>query len=54
MGFTVVAEGVETPAELELLSDWVVDMIQGFYFSPPVSCGKLLELLAPGTEDGSA
>ena len=54
MGFTVVAEGVENPAELELLSDWGVDMIQGFYFSPPVSCGKLLELLAPGTEDGSA
>ena len=55
MGFTVVAEGVETPAELELLSDWGVDMIQGFYFSPPLSCGKLLELLlsetnpAPGT-----
>ena len=54
MGFTVVAEGVENPAELELLSDWGVDMIQGFYFSPPVSCGKLLELLVPGTEDGFA
>ena len=31
--------------ELELLTDWGVDMIQGFYFSPPVSCEKLLELL---------
>ena len=45
MGFCVIAEGVETTQELELLTDWGVDMIQGFYFSPPVSCEKLLELL---------
>lgn len=50
MGYTVVAEGVETPAELELLSSWGVDMIQGFYFSPPVSRSKLLELLLPKTD----
>ena len=50
MGFTVVAEGVETPAELELLSAWGVDMIQGFFFSPPVSCGQLPELLLPKPE----
>ena len=46
----VVAEGVETPAELELLSGWGVDMIQGFYFASPVSGSKLLELLLPGTD----
>ena len=51
MGFTVVAEGVENPAELELLSRWGVDMIQGFYFSPPVSCSKLLELLLPKADE---
>ena len=54
MGFTVVSEGVESPAELELLSDWGVDMIQGFYFSPPVSCSKLLELLLPGEGNAPA
>lgn len=51
MGFAVVAEGVENPAELELLSGWGVDMIQGFYFSPPVSCSRLLELLLPSADD---
>lgn len=51
MGFTVVAEGVENSTELDLLSGWGVDMIQGFYFSPPVSCSKLLELLLPKADD---
>ena len=51
MGFTVVAEGVETRAELELLSDWGVDMIQGFCFSPPVSGSKLLDMLLPKADD---
>ena len=47
MDFTVIAEGVETSAELELLSGWGVDMIQGFYFSRPLSGAGLLELLLP-------
>ena len=51
MGFTVVAEGVENSTELDLLSGWGVDMIQGFYFSPPVSCSKLLELLLPKADE---
>lgn len=50
MGFTVVAEGVETRAELKLLSSWGVDMIQGFYFSPPLNYSELLELLLSGTD----
>ena len=45
MDFTVIAEGVETSAELKLLSDWGVEMIQGFYFSPPLSRAGLLKLL---------
>ena len=45
MDFMVVAEGVETSAELKLLSDWGVEMIQGFYFSPPLSRDGLLKLL---------
>lgn len=47
MDFAVIAEGVETSAELKLLTDWGVDMIQGFYFSRPLSGAGLLELLLP-------
>jgi EAL domain-containing protein (putative c-di-GMP-specific phosphodiesterase class I)/GGDEF domain-containing protein len=45
MGYTVVAEGVETAEEMNLLLSWGVDMIQGFYFSKPVCQEDLLKLL---------
>ena len=45
MGFHVISEGVETEAEVKLLSDYGVDMIQGFYFSKPLPSEKLLDLL---------
>ena len=45
MGFHVISEGVETAAEVKLLSDYGVDMIQGFYFSKPLPPEKLLDLL---------
>ena len=45
MGFHVISEGVETNAEVKLLSDYGVDMIQGFYFSKPLPPEKLLDLL---------
>ena len=45
MGFHVISEGVETEAEVKLLSDYGVDMIQGFYFSKPLPPEKLLDLL---------
>ena len=45
MGFHVISEGVETDAEVKLLSDYGVDMIQGFYFSKPLPPEKLLDLL---------
>ena len=32
----VVAEGVETEAQLKLLMDWGCDVIQGYYFSKPL------------------
>ncbi|MGL6227697.1 MAG: sensor domain-containing protein [Culicoidibacterales bacterium] len=32
----VVAEGVETSAELELLAAWEADYLQGYYFSPAI------------------
>ena len=45
MGFNVIAEGVETKEEVELLGKWGVDMIQGYYFSKPLSEQKILESL---------
>ncbi|MGE0383978.1 MAG: EAL domain-containing protein [Gammaproteobacteria bacterium] len=46
MEIAVVAEGVETRAQLELLREWRCDAIQGFYFSPPVPAADLDRLLA--------
>ena len=45
MGYYIVSEGVETEEEVNLLSSWGVDMIQGYYFSKPLPKDKLLELL---------
>lgn len=36
LGLEVVAEGIETPAQLATLRDWGVDHGQGFYFSKAV------------------
>lgn len=44
-GYTVIAEGVEEKAEVKLLTEWGVDMIQGFYFSKPLSEQDLLQVL---------
>lgn len=44
-GMTVVAEGVETKAQLALLKELGADEIQGYYFSPPLpaeECGPFL------------
>jgi diguanylate cyclase (GGDEF)-like protein len=40
----VIAEGVETPEQLALLSDLGCDQYQGFYFSPAVSADKFMAL----------
>ena len=45
MGYKIVSEGVETEEEMNLLSGWGVDMIQGYYFSKPLSEHEILELL---------
>ena len=36
LGYTVVAEGVETKAQADVLSDMGVENLQGFYFSKPM------------------
>lgn len=40
-----VAEGVETEEDVEILRDWGVSYIQGFYFSKPLEEEELLEVL---------
>jgi EAL domain-containing protein (putative c-di-GMP-specific phosphodiesterase class I) len=44
----VVAEGVETPAELAFLRANNCDEAQGYYFSRPVSAEKFATLLEAG------
>ena len=43
---TVVAEGVETENQLELLKKLNCDTIQGYFFSPPVPSDKALEYVS--------
>ncbi len=45
LGLTVVAEGVETAEQLEMVQSWGCDASQGFYFSPAVSSDQLAEML---------
>ncbi|WP_243033043.1 EAL domain-containing protein, partial [Vibrio cincinnatiensis] len=41
LGFRVVAEGVETLSQMEVLSELDIDIIQGFYFSKPKTLAEL-------------
>jgi diguanylate cyclase len=49
----VIAEGVETPEQLQLLAKLGCDQYQGFYFSPALVPAKFEELLRedPLTEE---
>jgi diguanylate cyclase (GGDEF)-like protein/PAS domain S-box-containing protein len=46
--YKVVAEGVETIIELDLLRQLNCDYVQGFYFSAPVSATEAKELIIKG------
>lgn len=46
LGLNVVAEGVETENQLEILINHDCQMFQGYYFSKPVPHEQLLELLS--------
>ncbi|CAA7615248.1 bifunctional diguanylate cyclase/phosphodiesterase [Magnetospirillum sp. UT-4] len=48
LGLMVVAEGVETEAQLAILAAQGCDAVQGFLFSPPVSATEAAELLRRG------
>lgn len=43
LGLETVCEGVETAREVELLSQWHADVIQGFYYARPMPIDSLLE-----------
>jgi len=43
MGMMIVAEGVEDEQQLNVLHEFGCDVIQGYYFSPPVSAEDFLE-----------
>lgn len=45
MNYHIVSEGVETKEEVELISRWGVDMIQGYYFSKPLPETELLRIM---------
>lgn len=45
LGYDVIAEGAEREEEVELLRQWGVDMIQGYYFSPPVPGDDIIKRL---------
>ena len=45
MGVPVVAEGVENKEQMEFLKDAGVDIIQGYYFSKPVTPQRFSEIM---------
>ena len=45
LGYDIISEGVECIEEVDLLESFGIDMMQGYYFSKPVSADKLLNLL---------
>jgi diguanylate cyclase (GGDEF)-like protein len=45
LGAKIVAEGVESPAQLESLRNWGCDAAQGYLFSPPLTSQSLEMLL---------
>jgi EAL domain-containing protein (putative c-di-GMP-specific phosphodiesterase class I) len=44
---SVVAEGVETQRQVDLLRAWDCEQVQGYYYSRPVTAAELEELLEP-------
>jgi EAL domain-containing protein (putative c-di-GMP-specific phosphodiesterase class I) len=45
LGLQVIAEGVETRQQLQVLKDMGCDAVQGYYYSRPLPVDRLLEYL---------
>ncbi len=43
LGYKIVAEGVETESELDLLADWGCDIGQGWHFGRPMTAEKFFD-----------
>ena len=52
LGLDAVAEGVETQQELELLTSWDCDTVQGFLISKPITAAEIEALLTTTTVTG--
>lgn len=50
LGLKVIAEGVETEAQCEILRTHVCDEIQGYFFSKPISAQAIEDLFAEGRQ----
>jgi EAL domain-containing protein (putative c-di-GMP-specific phosphodiesterase class I) len=48
LGINVIAEGIESPEQLELLKAWGCREGQGFYFAKPLAAKDLTPLLTKG------
>ena len=51
LGQKIVAEGVETQEQLDYLTHRGCDVIQGYFFSPPLPVQKMTDLLAAASEE---
>ena len=49
LGIKVIAEGIETEEQMELMRFYGVDEAQGYYFKPPVPQDDFVKLLKKGT-----
>ncbi|MBD2259705.1 EAL domain-containing protein [Pseudanabaena sp. FACHB-2040] len=47
LGLTVVAEGVETPEELQFLQRQQCEQAQGYWFAPPLAAAQAEDMLHP-------
>jgi EAL domain-containing protein (putative c-di-GMP-specific phosphodiesterase class I) len=54
LGLRVVAQGVETEAQVSLLRSLACDEVQGFLWSPPVAPAECERILAQGTLPAAA
>ena len=50
LGIDLIAEGVETEQQLDLLKSWGCELAQGFYFAKPMAAEDVTPLLRQGND----